>query len=187
MAWLCVRPKCSEVIWDAKPHGSLKEQADSNVVCVKPVKTEQDYQQLMQRITFLMDSHSGDYSAELDVLASLAVAYEAEHSQPACPSEVGGNIDPDFEEALDRIRTWPISQSYTLLFDFIKDCAWQDEFGKSSVSDADYGEVEYTFVTGGWSDNEEILEALKQQRLAWALTWQRSERGGKHVFRVKTL
>jgi hypothetical protein len=94
------------------------------------------------------------------------------------------NLDLDFEDALERIRTWPISASYKELFNFINS-VWQDDFGEVSLYNTGHGEVEYTFVTGGWSENEEILNALKQQRLAWSLTWQRSERGGKHVFLVR--
>lgn len=52
---------------------------DVDAVCVKPIKTEQDYQEVMQRISKLMDKYSGKYCAELDVLASLVVAYESEH------------------------------------------------------------------------------------------------------------
>jgi hypothetical protein len=102
-----------------------------------------------------------------------------------CPSSIGGNIDPDFEDALDRIRKWPISENYKPLFDYIISNAWKHDFGKATAYDDEYGQIEYTFVTGGWSENEEIISALKEQRLAWALTWQRSERGGKHVFVAK--
>lgn len=52
---------------------------DVDAVSVKPIKNEQDYQAVMQRISKLMDQHSGEYCAELDVLASLVVAYETEH------------------------------------------------------------------------------------------------------------
>ncbi len=105
--------------------------------------------------------------------------------KPLCPASAGGNIDPDFEDALDRIRKWPISENYKPLFDYIISNAWKHDFGKATAYDDEYGQIEYTFVTGGWSENEEIISALKEQRLAWALTWQRSERGGKHVFVAK--
>lgn len=114
-------------------------------------------------------------------------AYRVVKAPALCPSSVAGNIDPDFEDALDQIRNWPISRSYILLFEFIKHQVWRHSFGQLSASSVDDGAVEYTFTTGGWSENEEILEALKQQRLAWALTWQRSERGGKYVFRVSSV
>lgn len=101
-----------------------------------------------------------------------------------CPDSIGGDIDPDFEDDLDRIRKWPISENYQPLFDHIISNVWKHNFGKATASDEEYGQIEYTFATGGWSENEEILAALKEQRLAWSLTWLMSERGGRHVFRI---
>ena len=40
----------------------------------------------------------------------------------------------------------------------------------------------YTLVTGGWSGNEDIIMAMKQNYLLWMFFWQSSTRGGKHVF-----
>jgi hypothetical protein len=37
--------------------------------------------------------------------------------------------------------------------------------------------------TGGWSGNEDIIEALSKT-LFWLLYWQRSERGGHYFFSV---
>jgi hypothetical protein len=37
--------------------------------------------------------------------------------------------------------------------------------------------------TGGWSENEDIIEAL-MQTLFWALYWEKSERGGHYYFYV---
>jgi hypothetical protein len=89
-----------------------------------------------------------------------------------------------FEDALDCIRKWPISDNYQPLFDHIVSNVWNHDFGKAIASDNEYGQIEYTFVTGGWSENEEILATLKEQTLVWSLTWLMSERGGRHVFRL---
>lgn len=131
-----------------------------------------------------VDYQNGKANAVLEAAKTIVSQIENGITPTLCPSSVAGDIDPDFEDALDQIRNWPISRSYILLFEFIKHKVWRHGFGQLSASSVDDGAVEYTFTTGGWSENEEILEALKQQRLAWALTWQRSERGGKHVFRV---
>jgi len=55
-----------------------------------------------------------------------------------------------------------------------------------------YGRCEYrTFdgvweiATGGWSGNEEIIQALKGNRLFWIMTWQLSKRGGYYEFKTK--
>lgn len=151
-----IRPQDSDLIWNA---------------------SKRDFERL--------DSYNGKTNAVLAVLeAAKTIVSQIENgiTPTLCPSSVAGDIDPDFEDALDQIRNWPISRSYILLFEFINQ-VWRHSFGQLSAISADDGAVEYTFTTGGWSENEEILEALKQQRLAWALTWQRSERGGKHVFK----
>lgn len=51
----------------------------------------------------------------------------------------------------------------------------------------DYGRATFrggwlTLVTGGWSENEEIIANIPS--LFYALCWWRSERGGLHVFKV---
>jgi len=40
----------------------------------------------------------------------------------------------------------------------------------------------WTFATGGWSGNEDIIEALQANGLFWILCWVSSERGGRHIF-----
>ncbi len=38
--------------------------------------------------------------------------------------------------------------------------------------------------TGGWSGNESIIHAMKQNNLLWTVTWYMSKRGGYHEFQV---
>lgn len=45
----------------------------------------------------------------------------------------------------------------------------------------------FAFFTGGWSGNESVIEAMRQNAVGWSLTWQSSHRGGKHVFSVSDL
>lgn len=122
--------------------------------------------------------------SSLEEMKQISTLLKAQHL--LCPASIGGDIDPDFEHALERIRKWPISENYKSLFDYIISNVWKHDFGKATASDDEYGQIEYTFATGGWSENEEILAALKEQRLAWSLTWLMSERGGRHVFRIVT-
>lgn len=44
---------------------------------------------------------------------------------------------------------------------------------------------ELTFVTGGWSENEAVINALREN-LFWPFTWEFSQRGGLHTFVIKS-
>jgi hypothetical protein len=48
------------------------------------------------------------------------------------------------------------------------------------------GEV-VTAHTGGWSGNEDIIEAMMENVLLWLAVWQRSERGGHFTFTNREL
>lgn len=84
------------------------------------------------------------------------------------------------EEELQTIRLWPYSD-VAGWFAFIGsiwhygDWGWQVE-----------GEV-VTAHTGGWSGNEDIIEAMMENVLLWLAVWQRSERGGHFTFTNREL
>jgi hypothetical protein len=40
----------------------------------------------------------------------------------------------------------------------------------------------YYLSTAGWSGNEDIVQALKENYMFWSLCWERSERGGRYKF-----
>ena len=56
---------------------------------------------------------------------------------------------------------------------------WNKGFGKV-VGAPSVSLIE--FITGGWSGNEEVITAMKQNPL-WHLLWDSSYRGGKHILR----
>ena len=83
---------------------------------------------------------------------------------------------PDDAE-LDRIRTWPYTD-FPGLMEYVKarwryaeDGYWRQE-----------GASTYLISTGGWSGNESIIGALKDNQVFWLLCWVRSERGGHYRF-----
>lgn len=66
-----------------------------------------------------------------------------------------------------------------------------DLIDMKQMDDPRWGEpcMEVTFITGGWSGNEDLLSALSQNdfqhqtNFAWKY-WESSHRGGKEVFRI---
>lgn len=68
--------------------------------------------------------------------------------------------------------------------------AWDSDFGKVvtkrvyKVRAAEYA-VQTTFITGGWSPNEDVIEAMHRNTILWMLCWESSHRGGKFVFEHK--
>lgn len=42
----------------------------------------------------------------------------------------------------------------------------------------------YRLSTGGWSDNEDMIQALQGNHLFWTLYWETSRRGGHHTFEI---
>ena len=46
---------------------------------------------------------------------------------------------------------------------------------------------QFSFSTWGWSGNEEIIDAMKRNRMLMALCWVSSRRGGHHRFHVPVI
>ena len=85
------------------------------------------------------------------------------------------------EEEIAKIKQWP-NTDFKGLMAFIKEeCWWMPDWGWSNRGKT------YRVSTGGWSGNEEIIDALhKNDNFFWALCWQSSRRGGHYVFRLYT-
>lgn len=84
---------------------------------------------------------------------------------------------PDDAE-LERVKTWPHSD-IPGLFEFVRE-RWQ-------YADAGYWTQDgrtYRISTAGWSGNESLIGAMKQNLAFWAFCWQSSRRGGHYEFEV---
>jgi hypothetical protein len=43
----------------------------------------------------------------------------------------------------------------------------------------------WSFITGGWSGNEDIIGAMSENAAPWIILWESTHRGGKHVFNLR--
>ena len=95
-------------------------------------------------------------------------------------------------EALYKIRKW----NYTDIkgcFEFMRQLWFYDDYWREEkVSEDSYTGMQYDtprqryyISTAGWSGNEDIIRALKENQLLWSLTWVQSRRGGHYIFEVK--
>ena len=92
---------------------------------------------------------------------------------------MNSNMNSEYptEEQLEKITAWPALEFYGLM-EYIKPI-WM--YADSNYWTKENGE--YHISTGGWSGNEEIIEAMQQNYIWWATFWQSAERGGHFKFR----
>ena len=91
------------------------------------------------------------------------------------------------ETELKLIREWDYKDPHGWL-DFIKTCWWSADWGWREQEYRDAGEKwrRCLVSTGGWSGNEEIVEAMRGNLFLWHLTWEEHRKGGHFKFsRVK--
>lgn len=80
------------------------------------------------------------------------------------------------EDELKTIREWPYNDYHGLMA-YIRE-HWE-------YADCGYwkqrGDV-YRISTGGWSGNEDIIRAMAENCIWWALHWAQERRGGHYMF-----
>lgn len=94
------------------------------------------------------------------------------------PPPTGPDFDADGHpttETLDRIRTWPMNQPG--LWEYVRQC-WRYHEGFLREPNR------LTLITFGWSGNESIVQALRENSLLHSACWQSSHRGGLHEYNV---
>lgn len=83
---------------------------------------------------------------------------------------------------IDNIRKWDYKE-ITGLLDLIESIWWRANSGFILTGKRI---LKLELHTGGWSGNEEIIEALQFNIMFWTMYWQKSERGGHYYFRIPT-
>jgi hypothetical protein len=84
------------------------------------------------------------------------------------------------EEELKKITDWPPAD-WGALLEYVKSIWWLPEWGW------DNAEGKYHISTGGWSGNEEIIEAMSLNRIFWSMCWRGSRAGGHFEFQIPEL
>lgn len=102
-----------------------------------------------------------------------AIILEEPAMRDGCPNEA----------LLDQIRTWPMAAGWDNLLQLVRD-SWYypDAF---SIEHTQRGVCWAECATGGWSGNEELIGALRQNLMFWACCWDCSSRGGRHTFKIQ--
>ena len=74
-------------------------------------------------------------------------------------------------------------------FDLIKSLWWAADWGWTEFDGSDDGDPirVYQISTGGWSGNESLLEAMRDNFVCWSMTFYSMRRGGHYEFRIPRL
>ena len=92
---------------------------------------------------------------------------------------------------LNKIRNWKVKDINGLL-DFIAKAWKYQDWGvcftlnkeEAKILFAEKGERYLRLATGGWSGNESLIKAFKENKnYLWMFTWQLSARGGLFIFK----
>ena len=88
------------------------------------------------------------------------------------------------DEQIEQVKVWKFDRptAFTEFMEFVKSIGhyWpnSDPFGWKQD-----GQI-YHVSTGGWSGNEEIIGAMRDNFIFWSVCWQQSNRGGHYVFEL---
>lgn len=132
---------------------------------------------------------------DLGAQSATAVATAGSSASPELSHVDWLKEQPEFEDGdyptdwtLDLIRRWPIEHTNRGL-DFVADAWHWPEFGVSRelrpeeavVAHAEPGERHLRLATGGWSGNESIVAAMREN-FAFMCRWRLSGSGGLHIY-----
>jgi len=80
------------------------------------------------------------------------------------------------QSELDKIKSWSW-EDFTGLMDYIKYLWKYPQYWEQNDN-------EYSISTGGWSGNEDIIQAMKENIMFWSCCWYQSTRSGHHIFKL---
>ena len=81
---------------------------------------------------------------------------------------------------LYRVKNWNIiDKGAKALVEFIEEIWWYPE------RQIEHHGNRLVLHTGGWSGNEDIIDALMEQSDFWSIYWEKSIRGGHYYFNLR--
>jgi len=95
------------------------------------------------------------------------------------------------DEELDTIIKWTFDKEWRLLMEYIHKLWWAADWGwrEEDTEDDIHGPVHrYDISTGGWSGNESLISAMRENpNLFWSMCWVQSRRGGHYIFETRRI
>jgi hypothetical protein len=94
------------------------------------------------------------------------------------------------DEELERLEKWPYQDAAGALEFAASLWHWPDwvtrdiSAHEAAVLHANQEDRFMRFATGGWSGNESIIGALRDNHMVSALTWRLTARGGLHIYQL---
>ena len=101
------------------------------------------------------------------------------------------------DDELDAVAEWTPGAGFHQLMTYVRerwayaDWGWKEE---DFIADPDAPEdrrpesfCRYMISTGGWSGNEDLIAAMRDNALFWETCWYASKRGGHYEFRISPL
>jgi hypothetical protein len=88
------------------------------------------------------------------------------------------------DDELDRIRTWDMTQGdpWELLTYIASLWHW---YPRGWTEDKQGDTLDIKIATGGWSGNESVISAMRENYIFWGSAWVDSKRGGYYHFRLR--
>ena len=80
------------------------------------------------------------------------------------------------EKELDILNSNDWNKCIQLIEDY-----WNTDYGTISVDKTEEGKIILELTTGGWSENEDLIDQIANTWF-WFLWWQESKRGGYYKF-----
>jgi hypothetical protein len=92
------------------------------------------------------------------------------------------------DEELNQIKSWDILKDLTGFLEYLESIWWMADWGFELSGKK---VLRLKLHTGGWSGNEDIINALAEGalhgNLFWIMYWEKVLRGGHYYFKIKEI